>query len=39
MCGLRGTGADFQHVTERTQRLSGHLGGVIRARIGDDDNP
>lgn len=39
MCGLTGTGADFQHLTERAQRLSGHLGSVIRARVGHDDNP
>jgi len=39
MCGLAGPGGDFQHLTERAKRLSGHLGGVVRARIGDDDNP
>ena len=39
MCGLTGTGANFQHLTERAQRLSGYLGGVIRAGIGNDDDP
>jgi hypothetical protein len=39
MCGLAGTGGDFQHLTERPERYAGYLGGVIRARIGDDDNP
>lgn len=39
MRGLTGAGADFQHLTERAQRLSGDLGGVIRAGIGNDDDP
>jgi len=39
MRGLAGTGGDFQHLTERPQRKAGYLGGVIRARVGNDDNP
>jgi hypothetical protein len=39
MRGLPGAGADFQHLTERAQRLSGYLGSVVRAGIGNDDDP
>ena len=39
MRGLPRVGADFQHLAEGAKRFSGHLGGVIGARIGDDNDP
>jgi hypothetical protein len=39
MRGLPGTGADFQHLAEGTERVSRCLGGVIRAGVSDDDDP
>ena len=39
MRGLRGTAADFQNLTEGAERVSSCLGSVIRARVGDDDDP
>jgi hypothetical protein len=39
MGGLPGMGADFQYLAEGAKCVSSCLGGVIRTRIGDDDNP
>ncbi len=39
MRGLRGTAADFQDLTEGAQRVPSCLGSVIRARVGDNDDP
>jgi hypothetical protein len=39
MRGLPGVGTDFQDLAEGAKRLSGYLGRVIRARVGDDNDP
>ena len=39
ICGLPGMGADFQHLAECAQSVSSCLSRVIRARVGDDDDP
>jgi hypothetical protein len=36
---LQGSGGDFQHLSERSERFSGYLGRVIGAGVGDHDDP
>ena len=39
ICCFPGMSGDFQHLAERTKCLSRHLGGVIRAPVGDHHDP
>lgn len=39
ICSLPRVGADFQHLAKRAKAVSSRLSGVMRARVGDDDDP
>ncbi len=37
--GLRGMGADFQHLAKRAECIARRLGSFIAARVGNDHDP